>query len=142
MVRSGKQGDFSIGELAKRTGCKVQTIRYYEQIGILPKVVRTEGGHRLYSADVLQRLHFVKRSRDLGFSLDDVRELLRLADRREDECRAVDRITSQHLAGVRAKLAQLAALERELKRMVNGCRRGKIADCRIIQSLSDHATGR
>ncbi len=137
MAQKAKQTPLSIGALATETGCQVQTIRYYEQIGILPKVSRTNGGHRLYSNDVVLRLRFVKRCRDLGFSLDDVRALLRLADKREADCGAVDRITSQHLAEVREKLAQLAALERELKRMVTGCRRGTIADCNIIQSLSD-----
>jgi DNA-binding transcriptional MerR regulator len=131
-----KQAPLSIGDLAKAADCQVQTIRYYEQIGILRKVARTGGGHRVYSADDLQRLRFVRRSRDLGFSLDAVRELLHLADNREDDCNSVDKITMQQLAEVREKLAQLTALERELKRMVTGCRRGKIADCRIVQALS------
>jgi DNA-binding transcriptional MerR regulator len=128
---------FSIGEIARQAACQVQTIRYYEQIKILPRPARTEGGHRLYAPDHLERLQFVRRSRELGFALDAVRELLRLADRREDDCATVDRIASEHLAEVRQKISQLRTLERELKRMVTGCNHGKIADCRIIGALSD-----
>ena len=127
----------SIGALAAETGCEVQTIRYYEQIGILPKPARTEGGHRLYTQEQAQRLRFIRRSRDLGFSLDEVKELLRLADNREGDCGAVDRIATQRLKDVRKKISQLAALERELARMARGCRQGKIATCRIVQALSN-----
>ena len=127
---------FSIGELATQTECQIQTIRYYEQISILPQPARTQGGHRTYSLEHVERLRFVRRSRELGFSLEAVRELLRLADMRENDCAAVDRVASQHLADVHEKIVQLRSLERELKRMVTRCGRGKIADCQIIQSLS------
>lgn len=126
-----------IGALATATGCEVQTIRYYEQIGILPKPVRSAGGHRLYTQEQMQRLRFVRRSRDLGFSLDDVKELLRLADNREANCGAVDQIANRHLREVREKILQLNALETELKRIARGCRQGKVATCRIIQALSE-----
>ncbi len=139
MARSATpaQPALSIGSLATARGCEVQTIRYYEQIGILPKPVRTAGGHRLYTHDQMQRLRFVRRSRDLGFSLEAVKELLRLADNREGDCGAVDRIAREHLEDVRAKMSQLAALEQELARMARSCQRGKISNCRIVQVLSD-----
>ncbi len=130
------QPTLSIGALATETGCEVQTIRYYEQIGILPKPARTEGGHRLYTQEQAQRLRFIRRSRDLGFPLDEVKELLRLADNREDDCGAVDRIATQRLKDVREKISQLGALEQELRRMVRGCKKGKIGNCRIIHALS------
>lgn len=128
---------FTIGALANDSGCEVQTIRYYEQIGILPKPARTAGGHRLYSQEQAQRLRFIRRCRDLGFPLDEVKELLRLADNREGDCGAVDRIATQRLQDVRGKISQLSALEKELARMARGCRQGKISTCRIVQSLSD-----
>lgn len=129
----------SIGELAELTGCEVPTIRYYEQVGILDKAARTQGGHRCYTDAQLQRLRFVRQSRDLGFSLEEVKELLRLADNREANCDSVDRIVSLRLADVREKITHLLALEAELKRMGRGCRQGKIADCRIVQALSQPA---
>lgn len=135
--RQNPKPALTIGELSRQTGCEVPTIRYYEQVGILDKPARTEGGHRSYTDAQLQRLRFVRRCRDLGFPLDEVKDLLRLADNREAECSAVDEIVTQRLADVREKIAHLSALESELKRMVRGCRRGKIADCRIVQALSD-----
>lgn len=127
---------FSIGELANRADCKVQTIRYYEQIGILPHPARTEGGQRKYAAGHLSRLLFVRRSRDLGFSLDTVRQLLRLADKQEDDCAIVDGIATVHLQEVRQKINHLRTLEKELKRMISECSHGKISDCQIIQVLA------
>lgn len=127
----------SIGELADATGCEVPTIRYYEQVGILDKAARTQGGHRCYTDSQRQRLAFVRQCRDLGFSLEEVKELLHLADNREGDCGSVDRIVSLRLADVRAKIAHLLVLEAELKRMGRGCRQGKIADCRIVQALSN-----
>ena len=126
----------TIGQLSKETGCEVPTIRYYEQVGILEKPTRTEGGHRSYTNTQLQRLRFIRRCRDLGFPLEDVKDLLRLADNLEANCSAADVIATQRLADVRKKIAHLTVLETELKRMVRGCRKDKIADCRIIQALS------
>lgn len=126
----------SIGALAAESGCEVQTIRYYEQIGILPKPARTSGGHRFYTQEQSQRLRFIRRSRDLGFSLYEVKELLRLGDNREGDCGAVDRIATQRLKDVREKISHLSALEQELERMVRGCRRGKISNCRIVKALA------
>lgn len=126
----------SIGELARRTGTKVETVRYYERAGLLPQPPRTEGNYRSYGSEHLGRLSFIRRARDLGFSLDQVRALLDLADQRERSCAAVDRITQQHLAEVERKLADLTSLRRELRSLLDQCRHGTVADCRIIEALA------
>ncbi len=130
---------FSIGELARQTRTKVETIRYYERIGLLPPPARTEGNYRAYARRHLDRLSFVRRGRDLGFSLDEVRELLRLSDDREQSCADVDRIARLHLAEVERKLADLKALRAELREVVGQCRHGTIASCRIIEALAPQA---
>ncbi|MGK6321058.1 MerR family transcriptional regulator [Sphingomonas sp. DT-204] len=126
----------SIGDLARATGTKVETIRYYERIGLLPAPARTEGNYRSYGREHLGRLSFVRRARDLGFPLDQVRDLLGLADERDRSCEAVDAIARQHLAEVDRKIADLTALRSELAEVIGRCRRGTIADCRIIESLA------
>lgn len=130
--------DFTIGQLAGRTGCKVQTIRYYEQIGLMPKPPRTEGNQRRYGARHLERLAFIRHSRELGFPLDAIRELLDLADDPTRSCEAADRIARRQLHQVESRLARLQALRRELKRMIVQCHGGRIADCRVIEVLADH----
>jgi Cu(I)-responsive transcriptional regulator len=130
----------SIGTLAKRTGTKVQTIRYYEQIGLLPAPGRTEGGQRRYSEGDLDRLAFVRHARQLGFTLDAIRELLDLSDNPARSCAEVDRIAQRQLAEVEARIARLEALRTELGRMVRECRRDTVADCRVLEILRDHAT--
>jgi DNA-binding transcriptional MerR regulator len=129
-------GASSIGELARATGTKVETIRYYERIGLLPAPARTGGNYRSYGRAHLERLSFVRRSRDLGFSLDAVRELLRLSDRRDQPCEEVDRIARGHLADVERKIADLTALRRELRGIIGQCGHGTVAECRIIEALS------
>jgi Hg(II)-responsive transcriptional regulator len=131
---------FAIGDLGRRTGTKVETIRYYERIGLLAAPARTAGNYRLYGREHLDRLSFIRRSRDLGFSLDEVRALLDLADQRDRPCAAVDAIARQHLADVDRKIADLQALRRELADVVTRCTRGTtVAQCRIIESLSPAA---
>jgi len=125
-----------IGELARSTDTKVETIRYYERIGILPAPARTAGNYRAYGPAHLNRLSFIRRSRDLGFSLDQVRALLGLADQRDRSCEAVDAIAREHLAEVDRRLADLWALRRELDSMISQCGCGIVADCRIIEALS------
>ncbi len=127
---------FSIGELAQQTGTKVETIRYYERIGLLPSPARTGGNYRAYARSHLERLSFVRRGRDLGFSLDEMRELLRLSDDREQSCADVDRIARLHLAEVERKLSDLRALRTELRQIVGQCQHGTIAECRIIEALA------
>jgi len=126
----------AISDLAKRTGTKVETIRYYERIGLLPEPGRTEGNYRAYDNGHLGRLSFIRRARDLGFSLDQVRELLGLSDQRDRSCEAVDMIAGQHLAEVERKLTDLSALRDELADLIGRCRRGTVAECRIIETLA------
>lgn len=125
-----------IGDLARATNTKVETIRYYEQIGLLPAPARTSGNFRAYSAKHLGRLSFIRRARDLGFTLDQVRELLSLSDQKRQSCEAVDVIARQHLADVDRKIVDLTALREELSSLIEQCGCGMIADCRIIDALA------
>lgn len=126
----------TIGELARGTGTKVETIRFYEKTGLLPAPARTAGNYRAYGPEHLNRLSFIRRSRDLGFSLDQVRALLDLADERDRSCEAIDAIAKEHLTQVDRKIADLQALRRELDSMINQCSCGTVAECRIIETLS------
>ncbi|SFA68722.1 Cu(I)-responsive transcriptional regulator [Poseidonocella pacifica] len=128
----------SIGTLAKRTGTKVQTVRYYEQIGLMPEPGRTEGGQRRYGDVELDRLAFIRHSRQLGFSLEAIRELLDLSDSPERSCAQVDAIARRQLREVEARLARLEALRTELQRMIGECKADRVADCRILEVLRDH----
>src|ERR1700756_214071 len=127
---------FTIGALAKATGSNIETIRYYERIGLLPAPARASGNYRSYGADHLARLSFVRRSRELGFSLEAIREVLRLADEKDRDCPAVDAIARAHLVEVKRKIADLTALRRELRDLIDQCGHGTIAECRIIEALS------
>ncbi|MEG1028813.1 MAG: helix-turn-helix domain-containing protein [Brevundimonas sp.] len=123
----------SIGELGRRTETKVETIRYYERIGLLP--ARTEGNYRAYGEAELNRLSFIRRARDLGFSIEQVRDLLALSDRRDQSCATVDELTRAHLAEVERKIADLEALRRELSALLSQCRQGTVSECLIIEAL-------
>lgn len=129
----------TIGRLARATGCKVQTIRYYEQIGLLPEPVRSEGNQRLYGQDDIDRLAFIRHARELGFPLQAIRDLLSLSDEPNQSCEAVDAIAQTQLDEVERRIARLEALRLELTRMTEHCRGGRVSDCRIIAVLSDHA---
>jgi Cu(I)-responsive transcriptional regulator len=129
---------FSIGDLGKATGTKVETIRYYESVGLLPKPARTAGNYRKYSGTHRTRLGFIRRARDLGFSVDEVRQLLRLSDGRDRCCDEVDAIAKAHLADVERKIADLQALRVELNRLIRQCRRGSIAECKILDALASN----
>lgn len=126
----------TIGELARGAGTKVETVRFYEKIGLIPAPARTAGNYRAYGPAHLNRLSFVRRSRDLGFSLDQVRAMLDLADERDRSCEAIDAIAREHLIEVERKIADLEALRRELGSIVNQCHSGTVAECRIIEALS------
>ena len=126
----------SIGELAQQTGTKVETIRYYERIGLLPSPARTGGNYRAYAHRHLMRLSFVRRGRDLGFSIEQIWALLDLADQKERSCEAVDAIAREHLVDVKRKLADLSALRRELDLLIGQCRHGTVAECRILEALA------
>ena len=126
----------TIGGLAKATGTNVETIRFYEKSGILPAPARTDGNYRSYDPVHLNRLSFIRRARDLGFSLDQVKALLRLSDDRSQPCAAVDDIAKLHREEVERKIKDLKALKAELDRIIDTCRCGTVADCRIIETLS------
>lgn len=130
---------FTIGRLSRETGCKIPTIRYYEQIGLLPEPGRSAGNQRVYGQQHLSRLAFIRHSRELGFSQAGIRQLLELSDHPEQPCAEVNEIVQKHLDEVSHRIERLAALKAELERMVHACRGGKVEDCRIIDTLADHA---
>ncbi|MCK1437049.1 helix-turn-helix domain-containing protein [Bradyrhizobium sp. 15] len=126
----------SIGALAKEAGVKVPTIRYYEQIGLLEAPPRTEGQQRRYRAEAVRRLNFIRHSRELGFEVDDIRELLSLSAQPSGPCENADKIAARHLEAVDLRIKQLTLLRNELKRMLDDCHGGCVAKCRVIDSLS------
>lgn len=129
----------TIGGMAKKTGAKVQTIRYYEQIGLMPEPGRTAGGQRRYGDAELDRLSFIRHARQLGFSLDTIRELLDLSDYPNRPCDEADAIARRQLKQVEQRIARLEALRTELERMVHECSGGRMADCRVLEVLRDHS---
>lgn len=131
--------EFTIGQLAAQTGCKVQTIRYYEQIGLMSPPMRSEGNQRRYRTDHLNRLAFVRHGRELGFPLEAIRELLHLADEPSQPCAAADSIARRQLDQVKSRIARLCTLQSELERMIVECRGRRIAECRIVEALADHS---
>jgi Cu(I)-responsive transcriptional regulator len=133
------QTRMTIGHLAKSTGCKVQTIRYYEEIGLMPEPMRSEGNQRLYGHSDVERLAFIRHSRELGFPLPAIRELLSLTDDPSQTCEAADHIARAQLEAVEHRIQSLQALRTELKRMIKQCHGGSIADCQIIEILADHS---
>jgi MerR family mercuric resistance operon transcriptional regulator len=126
----------SIGALSGRTAVNIETIRYYERIGILPKPLRSAGGHRLYATEHERRLLFIRRSRELGFSLKQVRVLLGLAGGRRMSCAKVKAMTEQHIAEIRRRMQDLKRLERVLIRMAAQCRGAEIPVCPILAALA------
>lgn len=130
-----------IGELAAATSTKVETVRYYERIGLLPPPARTSGNYRSYSRDHLARLSFIRRARDLGFALEAVRELLALSDDKGKSCEAIDAIARVHLTEIDRKILDLVALRTELDRVIGSCSRGTVADCKIIETLAPRPHG-
>jgi DNA-binding transcriptional MerR regulator len=127
-----------IGEAARATGVKVPTIRYYEQIGLLPAPSRTEGNRRTFHQGDLHRLAFIRHSRELGFSLDAIRQLLELSDEPNQSCIRADQIARGQLEDVKARIQRLEALKQELERMITQCSHGKVSQCRVIEVLADH----
>jgi len=134
-------GGIAIGELSRQTGCNIETIRYYERIGLLPAPAR-RGRYRDYGREDVGRLSFVRRARELGFSLDEVRALLRLAGGRDDACAEVRSLAATHLADVRRKVADLRAMERALAHSIRRCDRGETPRCPLIETLSGDAADR
>jgi len=130
---------YSIGTLAKRTGTKVQTIRYYEKIGLMPEAERSAGGQRRYHGRDLDRLAFIRHGRQLGFGLDAIREMLVLADDPTQPCADADSIARRQLVEVEQRLARLEALRAELRRMIRECFGNSVAECRVLEILRDHS---
>ena len=128
----------TIGGLAKASGVKVTTIRYYESIGLIDPPDRSDGGQRLYEKNAIERMNFIRHARDLGFSLDAVRELIALSSNRERSCAEIDEIARRHAADIRHRIKRLKALEREMERMIKSCSVDKVADCRVLAVLADH----
>ncbi|MER8578211.1 helix-turn-helix domain-containing protein [Mesorhizobium sp. M1423] len=128
----------TIGEAARRSGVKVPTIRYYEQIDLLPAPARSEANRRHYEAADLRRLAFIRHARELGFEIEAIRTLLALQDNPHQPCGTADAIAQARLAEVVQRIRSLAALKIELELMVEGCRQGKVCECRVIEVLSDH----
>ena len=133
------QRPMSIGKLATDTGCNIETIRYYERVGLVPEPPRTEGGHRLYGSEDRKRLLFIRRGRQLGFSIVEIRGLLDLVDRGDYECGQAREIAVAHLVDVRGKIADLRRLERTLAEISSQCKGGALPECPVIDALSRHA---
>jgi DNA-binding transcriptional MerR regulator len=128
----------SIGEMSRSAGVKVPTIRYYEQMGLIGAPERSEGNQRRYERADLERLMFIKHGRDLGLTIDAIRELLDLSGHPERPCAHADRIAAEHLSSVREKIARLRKLETELERIATQCSGSTIGDCYVIRALASH----
>lgn len=127
-----------IGALSKAAGVKVPTIRYYEEIGLMGAATRTASSRRSYGPEDVRRLAFIRHARDLGFEIDEIRQLLALAATPDRPCADADAIARDHLAAIEDRIARLTALRDEIARMVDGGRHGSIGDCRVIEVLADH----
>jgi len=135
MTNSAIPPFLGIGELSRQTGVGIETIRYFEKIGIMPVPGRSEGGNRRYNTDHLQRLFFINRCRQIGFSQKEIKALLSMVDDKGVTCAEVHNITTEHIADIRKKIRDLTKLEKVLTKMANECSRGDIPDCPIIETL-------
>ena len=132
---------FTIGRLSADTGVNIETIRYYERIGLVPRAPRSMSGRRLYDSDAIRRLGFIRRARELGFSLDDIRSLAGIDDSRPT-CREVHALASRHLEEIRLKIGDLKRLERNLASLTAACNRGDAPDCPLIDTLLNRSVRR
>ena len=130
--------DYSIGELASETGVKVPTIRYYEGIGLLPAPPRTQGNQRRYDAAARERLRFIAHARAMGFPMEELRAMLKIAGHRDAPCEDIDALVRARLTEVEDRIARLTALRTELRGMLQSHQHGTVADCRVVEVLSDH----
>ena len=126
---------YPIGEMSRQTGVNIETIRYYERIGIMPEPDRTDGGTRQYNHDQLKRLFFIKRSRELGFRIEEIRTLLTMVESHEYTCADIHEMTISHLSEIHSKIADLKKLEKVLKQMAAECSGGDVPECPIIEEL-------
>lgn len=130
--------DYSIGEMAAETGVKIPTIRYYEGIGLLPAPPRSEGNQRRYDHAALERLRFIAHARAMGFPMDELRAMLRIAGHRDAPCTDIDDLVSARLRDVEERIERLTALRTELRGMLASHHHGTVGECRVIEVLSDH----
>ena len=130
--------NISIGEAAERTGVKTETIRFYERVGLIPAPLRTGGGHRVFDAERVERLAFIRRARELGFSVDQVRGLLMMVDEPGHTCGEVSALALGHLESVRQRIGDLRAMESVLTEMLTKCAGGTVPHCPIIETLQPH----
>lgn len=127
----------TIGTLSKRTGVNIETIRYYERIKLIPAPPRTESGRRLYGAEDIRRLTFIRHARDLGFDIAAIKTMLALQEMPDASCQQVTQIATDQLEAVESRIRRLLGLRTELTRMIKDCDNGKVANCRIIEVLAD-----
>ena len=127
--------DLTIGALSARSGVNIETIRYYEKIGVMPSPARSASGYRIYGPEHVRRLHFVRRGRELGFGLHELRGLLRLVDGHTYTCEEVHTLTVEHLTDIRQKIADLRRLERVMSNMAAQCTRDQVPECPVIDAL-------
>jgi DNA-binding transcriptional MerR regulator len=130
---------YSIGALSKATGVKVPTIRYYEEIGLLPEAERNAGNQRRYGQAGIEALGFIKHARDLGFAVEDIRALMDLNGELGEDCAEADRIAREQLSNVRERIARLELLAEELERISNLCDGGNGGTCKVLTALGDHS---
>ncbi len=125
-----------IGDLARRTGTKSNTIRFYEEIGLMPKAARTAAGRRIYAEADFRRLSFIRHSRGLGFSIDEIRSLMALSDQPDQDCAEAAMIARRHLNSIEDRIARLEALQSQLTEIATSCAGGRAADCSIIEAIA------
>ncbi len=135
MLEEGNTRRVTIGKVARKTGCNIETIRYYEKESLLPQPGRTEGGHRLYTIAMVERLVFIRRCRELGFSMAEIRGLLSVVDGEQVSCERVKQIAEIHLHDIRTKIADLRKMERTLRDLSNQCSGKDVPECPIIDVL-------
>lgn len=124
-----------IGELSKRSGCSVETLRYYERIGLLPKPARSGGGYRVFGEPHLDRVRFIRRCRALDFSLDEIRDLLDFVSRDDMTCAEVSRFAEEHLHRLEAKIEEFSKMQEALSRLLDDCARNRAPDCPLLDAL-------
>lgn len=132
----------TIGTLSKATGVNIETIRYYERVGLTPRAERSANGRRCYRDEDAQRLAFIRHARDLGFDLATIRTLIRIQEKPSTPCARITELAQAQLADVEVKITQLTSLRRELKRMIDSCKNGAVADCRIMEAMIHAPAGR
>ena len=126
-----------IGDLARRTGTKVNTIRFYEDIGLLPPPARTAAGRRTYAEGDVRRLAFIRHGRGLGFSIEEIRSLMKLSDQPDQDCAEAGAIARRHLRAIEGRIARLELLRDELAKAALSCEGGRAADCRVIEAIAE-----